>query len=260
MELSVIIVSFNTRELLKKCLASIKNAEIIVVDNASTDGSVEMVKREFPQVKLIENRENLGFAKANNQALGLAHGEYRLLLNSDTQVKPQALEHLVAFAKKHPEVGIIGARLLNLDGSVQSSVYHFPSIKGAIDEYWLGKKGSYEKYALTGLDPVSVEAVTGAAMLIPKSTIEKIGLLNEQYFMYFEDLDYCRRVKRANLKVYYLPDAEVIHYHGASGKGSPLTYRYLVKSSKIYNGIPKFWAISFIIRSGQKWQRILGKR
>jgi len=267
MELSIIIVSFNTRELLKKCLESIKNAEIIVIDNASTDGSVEEIKKlkiKYQKYKLnikyILNNENLGFAKANNQALRLAGGEYCLLLNSDTEVKPGALEKLVEFARQHAEVGIVGARLLNPDGSLQPSVYHFPTIWRAFQEYWLGRKGSYEKYALTASDAVKVEAVTGAAMLISRKTIEKIGLLDEQYFMYFEDLDYCRRLKRANLKVYYLPEAEVIHHHGASGKGSPLTYRYLVKSSKIYNGISKFWALSFIIRSGQKWQRILGKR
>lgn len=265
MKLSVVIVSFNTKELLKKCLESIKGSglkasdyEVIVVDNASQDGSVEMVKEEFPEVKLIVNQENLGFAKANNQALKQVYGEYCLLLNSDTQVKPGALEKLVEFAEKHPEAGVIGARLLNPDGSIQPSVYHLPTIWRAILEYWLGMEGEYEKYAVTGTNPVSVEAVTFACALIPKITIEKIGLLDERYFMYFEDLDYCWRVRQAWLKVYYLSTAEVNHYHGASGKGSSATYRYLLESSKIYNGQLKYWFLTFIIWSGQKWRKIFG--
>ena len=276
MELSIIIISFNTKELLKRCLNSVIGdewsvvrkkrpvtshqspvTEIIVVDNASTDGSVEMAKREFPQVKLIENRENLGFAKANNQALRQAQGKYCLLLNSDTEVKPGAPEKLVEFARQHSEAGIIGARLLNPDNSVQASSYHFPSIKRALAEFWLGRKGEYEKYiAATSKEPVEVDVVSFAAALLPKKTLEEIGLLNERYFMYFEDLDYCRRVKRAGLKIYYLPEAEVVHHHGASGKGSNITYQYSVESSKIYNGLPKYWLLSFIIWSGQKWQRI----
>lgn len=267
MDLSIIIVSFNTKELLKNCLESILRArrregekariEVIVVDNASNDGSSQMVKKEFPGVKLVQNKQNLGFAKANNQALRISQGEYCLLLNSDTEVKPGALEKLVEFAKSHPGAGIIGARLLNPDGSPQPSVYHFPTIFGAIKEYWFSQKGTYEKYAVTASDAVRVEALTFAAVLIPKTTIKRIGFLDELYFMYFEDLDYCRRVKRAGLKVYYLPQAEVIHRHGASGSSSGITYQYLVESSKIYNGIVKYWFLFFIIWLGQKWQKIL---
>lgn len=263
MKFSVVIVSFNTKELLRKCLESIESnrgaleTEIIVVDNASNDGSVEMVKQRHKDIKILINKENFGFAKANNQGIKMAKGEYILLLNSDTEVKPGSLENLVEFAKKHLEAGVVGARLLNPDGSPQPSVYHFPTIWRAIAEYWLGQRGSYEKYSLTASDAVRVEAVTGAAMLILRKTIEKVGLLDERYFMYFEDLDYCRRVKRAGLKVYYLPQAEVIHYHGASGSSSGITYRYLVKSSKIYNGVVKYWFLFFIIWLGQKWQKIL---
>jgi len=209
---------------------------------------------------LIQNKENLGFAKANNQGIKQAQGRYIFLLNSDTEVKPGALKKLVEFAKKYPKVGVVVPRLLNPDGSVQPSIYHLPTIRRAIGEYWLGRKGTYEKHALIGKKPVEVEAVVGAAMLIPKKVFDKVGLLDERYFMYFEDLDFCRRVKRAGLKVFYLPTAEIIHYHGASGKEIPKeTQRWLVESSKIYHGLPKHYLINFIIWIGQKWQRLLRK-
>lgn len=266
MTLSVIIVNFNTQDLLKNCLTSIYQYidiledEVIVVDNASQDDSVEMVKKKFPAVKLIINQKNLGFAKANNQALRQAQGEYCLLLNSDTQVKSGALEKLVRFANDHLEVGVVGAKLLNPDGSIQPSVYHFPSIWRAIKEYWLGQKGIYEKYAPAVSGAVEVEAVVGAAILIPKRVFDQVGLLNEQYFMYFEDLDYCRRVRRAGFEVYYLPQAEIIHHHGQSAaKIGSQAYRYLSESSKIYNGLVKFWALTLIIWSGQKWRKLIGK-
>lgn len=265
MDLSIIIVSFNTKELLRRCLESIYRArdhspkmEIIVVDNTSTDGSSEMVNKEFPETMLIRNKQNLGFAKAVNQGLKIAKGNYIFLLNSDTEVKSVAMEKLIKFAREHPEAGIIGARLLNPDSSIQPSVYHLPSIWRAIAEYWLGQKGAYEKYNMITSDAVSVEAVTGAAMLISRKTIETIGFLDERYFMYFEDLDYCRRAQGAGFQVWYLPIAEVIHYHGSSGPSPGVTYQYLVKSSKIYNGIIKYYFITFIIWLGQKWQNFLG--
>lgn len=268
-DLSIIIVSFNTQELLKKCLMSLMvngkwlmvNSEVIVVDNASKDSSSEMVKKEFPKVKLIVNEHNLGFATANDQGIKASKGEGVFLLNSDTEVKPGALEKLVEFIQIHSEVGVVGARLLNPDGSIQSSVYHFPTIWRAIKEYWLGQKGEYDKYAPAENEPMEVEAVTGAAMLIPRRTIEKIGLLDERYFMYFEDLDYCQRVKQAGLKVYYLPEAEILHRHGQSAsKSGPKAYQYLIQSSKIYNGRLKYHLLTLIIGFGQKWQKIFGKK
>ncbi|MDP3888601.1 MAG: glycosyltransferase family 2 protein [bacterium] len=261
---SIIIVNFNTKDLLDECLSSLSKdesveKEIIVIDNDSKDSSVEMVKKKYKDVKLIENQENLGFAKANNQGLNKATGDFILLLNSDTQLKSDVLSKMVEFAKNHQEAGVVGARLLNADGSIQPSLYHFPSIVGAMWQYWMGKEKVYEKYAAEGNSPVSVDAVVGAAMLIPKRTLNNVGLLDERYFMYFEDLDYCRRVKKAGFKVYYLPEAEIFHYHGASGKGSGKTYRYLVESSKIYNGLAKFWILNFVLWTGQKWQKLLGR-
>jgi len=234
--------------------------ETIVIDNTSSDGSPEMIKKEFSQVKFIANKKNQGFAKANNQGLKIAKGDYLLLLNSDTEVRPGTLQKLEEFAQNRPQAGVVGAKLLNPDGSIQPSVYHFPTIWRAIKEYWFGLKGSYEKYAPMIEKEVGVEAVTGAAMLIPRGTIEKIGYLDERYFMYFEDLDYCRRVRRAGLKVFYLPTAEILHCHGQSAvKAGPKAYQYLLQSSKIYNGRLKYNLLTLIIGFGQKWQKIFGK-
>jgi GT2 family glycosyltransferase len=179
------------------------------------------------------------------------------LLNSDTQVKEGTLVKLVEFEKK---VGpaIIGARFLNPDGSTQASVFHLPTIRRAICEFWLGKRDAFSKYAPAGERPVEVEAVSGGAMLISRGIIEKIGLFDERYFMYFEDLDYCRRAKLAGFKVYYLPSAEVIHEHGASGRkiaDEANQWRRLIPSSKIYHGMLRHYLIYSIIWLGQRLRR-----
>ena len=281
-DLSIIIVNYDTKALLKQCLESVLSIkyqvlsiEIIIVDNNSTDGSVEYLlgsgfqvtgisksktrnqKPETRNLILIRNDRNLGFAAANNQGIKIARGECILLLNSDTIVRKGALEKLVAFAQRTPDAGVVVARLLNPDGAIQPSCYHSPSISGAMKEFWLGEKGAFSKYAPRGKKPVAVDAAVGAAFLISKKTIEKIGFLDERYFMYFEDLDYCRRAWWAGLKVYYLPEAEIIHSHGASGKKlDQQPNKWLIQSSKIYYGILKHYLINLIIWSGQKWQKV----
>lgn len=282
-KLSIVIVSFNVKNLLKECVESLiqesrrnrdLEIEIIIIDNASKDGTAKLIenlkflpaKRQGKiknlscKFKVVLNKKNLGFAKAVNQGIKIAKGDYILLLNPDTRVKTNALEKLLEFAKSHPKAGVIGAKLINPDGSIQPSVYHFPTIKRAVLEFWLGKKGTYEKYAPKTQKPKEVEAVTGAVMLIPKKVIQKVGLFDQRYFMYFEDLDYCRRVKKTGFKVYYLPATEFIHHHGASGKTVPQkTYKWLVESSKIYHGKIKYYLLTFIIWLGQKWRRIIRK-
>jgi len=265
MNLSVIIVSFNTKDLLKRCLESLPSSlEIIVVDNASSDGTIQMVKKfkelKNKKIKIIENKENVGFAKAVNQGLKQAEGEYFLLLNSDIFVKDKALEKLIAFAQNEPQAGVIGGKLINPDGSLQGSCFKLPTISRVIKEFWFDGPSSLTKYAPLGNQPVEVEAIIGAVFLIPKKVLSKVGFLDERYFMYFEDLDYCRRVKQAGFKVYYLPEAEFIHEHGASGRSIPQkTHLWLVKSSQTYHGLIKYYLITFIIWSGQKCQKILKK-
>lgn len=279
MDLSIIIISYNTRDLLKKCLESVvdglqttdyglrgknhrrqktvdsrPNIEIVVVDNASRDGSAEMVKKEFPKVRLVENKNNLGFAKAVNQALRVTTGKSILLLNPDSEVKRGAFDRLLTF-EKEAKPAIVGAKLLNPDGTVQPSVFHLPTIKRAIEEYWFGKKGSFSKYIPLGKDASEVEAVSGGAMLISREVFDRIGFFDEKYFMYFEDLDYCRRARRAGFKVYYLPGAEIFHEHGASGRELAKAddqWRRLIPSSKIYHGLFKHYLINTILWTAQK--------
>ncbi|MFC1625070.1 glycosyltransferase family 2 protein [Patescibacteria group bacterium] len=270
-KLSIIIVNYNTKKLVLDCFDSIKkegskiSLEVIVVDNASSDGSKEVFKKlekENKEFILIDNKDNLGYAKANNQGIKISKGKYLLLLNSDTLVKKNALGNLVKFAEKTPDAGVVGSRLYNLDGSLQFSCYHFPTIKNAILEYFLGQKGLFEKFAPKGKKPVTVDALVGASFLITPKARKKVGVLDERYWAYFEDIDYCRQVWKNGLKVYYLPSSEIIHYHGASfKKASPdeaKRWRRLIPSSKIYHGVVKHCILNSIIWIGQKWQKLLG--
>ncbi len=266
MDVSIIIVNYNTKELTLDCIDSILDEgsdlkmEIIIVDNGSTDNSAHFLEKleRSAVVKLIKNSENKGFAKANNQGIKIAKGEFILLLNSDTKVKKYAIEKLVEFAKMHPETGAVGARLLNTDGTIQDSAFRFPTIGRAIKQYWLGEKGHLEKYAPKSIEPVDVLVM--AAFLITPRALKEVGMLNEKYFIFFEDFDYCRALHKAGLKVYYMKDAEVIHYHGASGKkvaDNDNQWRRLIPSSKIYHGLIKHYIFNFVLWSGQKMQTIL---
>jgi hypothetical protein len=257
MILSVVIVTWNVRDYLEKCLDSLISTnlpqiprqaqdkffsnefEIFVVDNASTDGSVEMVREKFPQVHLIVNKENLGFAKANNQAIRKAKGEFILLLNPDTEFfssnqgiplrqladrdnKGGALEKMVKFMEIHPDCGIVGCKLLNSDGSLQPSVRRFPTLLSQVITLtkapnifpWLIKK-------YLGLDidynkTQEVDQIMGSFFMIRRKVIEQIGLLDENFWAWFEEVDYCKRAKKAGWKIYYYPEVEVIHHKGQS--------------------------------------------
>jgi len=269
-DLSVIIVNFNTKQLIIDCLGSIEkedsklDIEVIVVDNNSSDGSVETLKSfktdKFKCVTIF-NDSNTGYAKANNQGIKIAKGKYTFLLNSDTLVHKNSLGELVKFTKETPDAGVVGSRLLNIDGSLQASCFNFPTIKNAILEYFFAKKGLFDKYAPNGKNPETVDALVGAAFLITPDALKKVGMLDERYWAYFEDIDYCRQVWKNGLKVYYLPSSVITHYHGASFKkatGDDATrWRRLIPSSKIYHGLAGHYLINSIIWLGQKWQRLL---
>lgn len=268
MDLSIIIVNYNTRKLVQECVNSIVkckgniNLEVIIVDNGSLQKiqkSNFIIHNDKFKVVIIENETNLGFSKANNQGIRIAKGKYILLLNSDTIVKKDALQKLLRFAMNSHNAGVIGPTLLNIDGTKQGSVFHFPTLAGAIKQYWLRQPDRFSLYIPKGDKPTIVDSVVGAAFLITPAARQKVGLLNEKYFMYFEDLDYCKRVWESGLKVYYLPAAKVIHYHGASGKNvvkPEFQWKRLIPSSKIYHGLLKHYSISFVMWTGQKIFRI----
>jgi len=270
MKISVIIVSHNTKNTTKKAIDSVysqkmgKNLEMIVVDNASDDGSLSMLRfyksKRGEHFKIIENKKNTGFSFANNQGIKVARGKYILLLNSDTKLKKGSLEKLLTFANKTKDAGVVGPKLLNGDGTLQKSCLNFPTIGNAIRQYWFGEKGLFEKYAPKTSKAIEVDSVVGAAFLITPKAIKSVGLLDERYWFYFEDIDYCRRVTKKNLKVYYLPQALVYHLHGKSGKkvmDSNNQWRRLIPSSKIYHGLFKHYLLTAIIWSGQKWQKLV---
>ena len=272
-DLSVIIVSFNTQKLTTDCLKSIENEgskldiEVIVVDNDSSDGSREALRQlKTKNLKLITifNNSNTGYAKANNQGIKIAKGKYILLLNSDTLVHKNSLGNLVEFAQETPAAGVVGPKLLNIDGSLQSSCFNFPTIKNAILEYFFGKKGLFDKYAPEGKNPETVDALVGAAFLITPEALKRIGVLDERYWAYFEDIDYCRQVWKKGLKVYYLPASVITHYHGASFKKATsddaTRWRRLIPSSKIYHGPAGHYIINGVIWLGQKWQKFFQKQ
>lgn len=234
MILSVIIVSFNTRELLKDCITSVEQSlenvehEIIVVDNNSSDESAAMLQKCFPQVEVIHNNFNAGFAKANNQGYSVSNGKYVLLLNSDTIVKNAALEKLVDFMEIHPDAAVAGPRLLNPDLSLQLPCRRgFPRLVNSIG-YFSGLSRVFPRsklagsYNMTYMDDNAsheVDAVSGACMMVRRSVIAAIGgLLDEGYFMHFEDIDLCFRAKAHKFKVWYVHDAKVVHLKGQSSK------------------------------------------
>ena len=223
-----------------------------------------MLKTKNLKLITIFNNSNTGYAKANNQGIKIAKGKYILLLNSDTLVHKNSLGNLVEFAQETPAAGVVGPKLLNIDGSLQSSCFNFPTIKNAILEYFFGKKGLFDKYAPEGKNPETVDALVGAAFLITPEALKRIGVLDERYWAYFEDIDYCRQVWKKGLKVYYLPASVITHYHGASFKKATsddaTRWRRLIPSSKIYHGPAGHYIINGVIWLGQKWQKFFQKQ
>ena len=231
-DLSIVIVNWNTRDLLAQCLQSVYDTtsnldfKVIVVDNASTDGSQEMVRQEFPDVSLIANTENLGFAKANNQAIRRSQGRYVLLLNSDTFVRENTIEQMVAFMDAHPEAGMAGCKLLYEDGRLQLSCTTFPTlftefcIASQLDKLF-PKSRLFGKYRMTywDFDDVrQVDVILGAFMLVRATAIDEVGLMDKSYFMYSEEVDWCYRFKEKGWKIFFCPHVEAVHLWGGSSK------------------------------------------
>ncbi len=229
-KLSIIILSYNTRDLLKQTLASVpqhSNWEILVVDNASSDDSVGMVKRDFPQVKLTVNAKNVGFAAGNNQAIKIATGEYVLLLNSDTIVQKNALERLLQQIEQDKNIGVITPKVVLPDGAIDLACHRgMPTLWRAftyfakLEQLFPGSR-LFGGYHLTHEDfnvAHEVEAVSGVAMIVRREVIDAVGLLDERFFFYAEDLDWCLRIRQAGWKIVYFPESVVIHLKSQSGK------------------------------------------
>ena len=241
MRLSVVFLNYNTRDLTRQALSSVLAAaeglevEIFVVDNASADGSADMVAEEFPQVKLICNEANVGFAAGNNVALRQVTGEYALLINTDTIVRRDALRTMVEFLDAHPEAGACGCKILDPDGTLQlDSRRGFPTPLAAFCKMsglsrLFPKHPLIAHYHMTYLDPeqtAEVEVLSGSCMMVRKAAMDQVGLLDEDYFMYGEDIDWCYRFHQAGWKIYYVPTTAIIHFRGESGRGVPLRILY----------------------------------
>jgi GT2 family glycosyltransferase len=242
LKLSVVIVNWNTAELLRECLKSLhletfaaRGYEAIVVDNASSDGSTAMVEHEFPLARLIRMNTNGGFSKGNNAGIRQSRGEFVLLLNSDTEVQGNALELMCSRMKADPKIGALGAQLRNPDGTVQLSCRRFPSYKTALFN---------RKSALTRLFPRNrfsqaylmthegheqtreVDWVIGACLMTRRAVLEQVGLLDEHFFMYAEDVDWCFRMRLRGWSVVYFPEAVVMHHYERSTTKVPFKMNY----------------------------------
>jgi GT2 family glycosyltransferase len=270
-QLSIIIVSWNVRELLRACLASLPcEAETIVVDNASSDGSAEMVRRDFPHVRLLANAENRGFTGGNNDGLRLATKPWVLFLNPDTVVQDDALPLLVAHLQAHPDVGVVGPQLRYGDGSLQSSCRRFPTLATALFEstplawHWPAERNPWaRRYHMTDTLAGGVQEVdwlVGAALLTRHDVLAQVGGFDEEYFMYSEELDWQRRVKQVGWKIVYLPDAIITHYEGKSSEQAAAARHIRFNRSKVryfrkHHGPQQgeFLRVALLVMFGFEW-------
>lgn len=251
-DVSVVIVNWNTCALLSECITAVEREaaailhDIWVVDNGSSDDSVTMLRRDFPHVQVIESRVNLGFAGANNLAMQRSEGRYLLLLNTDAIVMPGAILTLLDLAEKTPRAGIIGAHLLNSDGSFQASYTHFPTLwQEFLILTTIGRRLHGSWYPSHGPEEAKgaqrVDYVEGACLLVRRDALETVGGLDEGYFMYAEEVDWCRRMAGSGWEVWYQPAAKVVHIGGASsakrktGREADL-YRSRVRYFRIHHG------------------------
>ncbi len=225
MDISIIIVNWNTRDLLQNCLESIFKTicdisyEIIVVDNASRDGSAAMLKEKYPQARLIENKENRGFGTANNQGMRIMTGRYALLLNTDTALTENAVCELYIFMENHPEVAMACGQLLNADGSKQNSVASFPNLltlltNTSLLEYLFPKSYPSKRYSYDR--PIEVDSCIGACLLVRREAIEDVGMFDERYFFFFEETDWAYQMRNAGWKIFHVPTALIYHLQGQS--------------------------------------------
>ncbi|MCZ0756858.1 glycosyltransferase family 2 protein [Anoxybacillus sp. J5B_2022] len=241
MDISIIIVNYNTPKLTVEAIESILKSktkysyEIIVVDNHSSDDSVRILKGKFPNIVVIENKQNVGFSKANNQAIKLSKGRYILLLNSDTIVKEDTIEKMIEFMDKSKKVGASGCEVVLPNGELDRACHRgFPTPEASF-YYLVGlarlfpRSRRFNQYHLGYMnlnEPHPIDCLVGAFMMVRREVIEQVGLLDEEFFMYGEDIDWCYRIKQAGWEIYYCPFTSIIHYKGASSKKKPFKIVY----------------------------------
>jgi hypothetical protein len=250
-DISIVIVNWNGKSFLLDCLKSIKNSrvsknyEIIVVDNASTDGSMEAVRKTYPEVKAIRNEKNEGFARGNNIGIRETKGKYICLINSDIKVIEGCLDRMYSFMESHPSVGISGPQILNPDGTIQFSCREFPSLWNNFCfafgfsnifpniRFFSNEQQSYFSHEARK----SIEAISGCFMMVRGDALEQVGLLDERFFIYCEDIDWCKRFREKGWDIVFNPDAQAIHYAGASSANEPM--RFSIEKQR---AILKYWS------------------
>lgn len=273
-KLSIITVTYNNENSIAEYLDSLtkylpQNSEIIILDNNSLDQTLQIIKR-YPEVKLIENRTNVGFSKGCNLVVQQAQGEFLLFLNPDIKVVDNAIEKMLKYIETEQNIGILAPQLVKIDGNIQASVRNLPTLKGMLAEYYFGIRDSYDEYVPQTKTSVKVGAVYGAAMLIRRKIFDSVGGFSEKYFLYYEDIDLCKKLQDQGKEIIYYPEAKFIHRVGgslvhseklpfivrtltwfipikASGK-----YYYQVKGFYLYHGFIKGFIMSLLIYIAQK--------
>jgi GT2 family glycosyltransferase len=274
-DLSIVIVSWNVRDLLHACLRALErdrrtvDMEVIVVDGGSGDGSANMVSQTFHWVDLIALDENVGFPRGNNIGLARADGRYVMLLNPDAETLPGALGRMVRFMDEHPDVGAVGPQLLNPDHSVQSSRRRFPTLRTAfVESTWLQPYAPAQAlrhyYALDLPDNATadVDWVVGAALAVRGEVLSEVGNLDEGYFMYSEELDWCRRIKDAGWRVIYYPAAQIVHHVGKSSEQAVTARHIHFQRAKLryfrkYHGVAAASLLRLFLLASYAWQLLV---
>ncbi len=274
-DLSIIIVSWNVRDYLEACLSSIYanrgnlDLEVIVVDSGSLDGSPQLVTQSFPGVRLIDCGENVGFPRGNNIGLAEASGQYTLLLNPDTEIIGDALVSMIKYLDSHSEVGLVGGQLLNSDGTIQSSKRRFPTLGTAIFEStWLesiAPRKLLTAYYVADIPPdksTQVDWLTGACLMTRREVVEQVGPMDEAYFMYSEELDWCRRIKEAGWQIAYLPEAKIIHHVGKSSDQAVAERHLNFQRAKLryfrkYHGLLPATTLRGVLLLNYAWQFLI---
>ena len=278
-DISIVIVNWKVRPLLEKCLNAIIadtvdfNTEIFVIDNDSRDGSPEMIMAEYPQVTMIALPSNRGFAAANNLGLKQAQGKYLVLLNPDTEVQPGFFKTIIRYLEANPDIGILGPKILNSDFSLQPSVRRFPDLTSQLltllklQNIWPNNR-VFDHYFAVDFDYSQeqiVDQIMGAAIVIRREAFEKIGLLDQRFFIWFEEVDYCQRAKKKGIVIKYLPTATVLHHGGSSFAKQETFKNQLVFSSSLFHYFLKHQAwwktliillvipINLILTAGYAW-------